>query len=187
MLRHLPNVLTGLRLAAAPATAGLLTTGHFEAALGIFAFAGMSDAADGYVAKRFGLTSRLGSYLDPAADKALMLAAFVALTILGAVPLWLTLVIIAREVLFLLAIGVALAAQARLTVKPMLIGKLGTALQVLYVAAHLAALAFGFSLNAIEPGASLVLAIVIVLSIVAYGLVWLRAMRAAPPEGASKV
>jgi cardiolipin synthase len=186
MLRHLPNVLTGLRLAAAPATAGLLTTGHFEAALGIFAFAGMSDAADGYVAKRYGFTSRLGSYLDPAADKALMIAAFAALTILGAVPLWLTLIIVLREVLFVLAIGVAMASQAPLTVRPLLIGKLGTALQVLYVAMHLAALAFGFSLAAIEPGASLVLAGVILLSMLAYGLVWLRAMRAAPPEGASK-
>ena len=186
MLRHLPNLLTGLRLAAAPATAGLLTTGHFEAALGIFAFAGMSDAADGFVAKRFGFTSRLGSYLDPAADKALMLAAFVALTVIGVVPLWLTLVIVAREVLFLLAIGVALAAQAPLTVKPLLIGKLGTALQVIYVAVHLAALAFGFGLSLFEPGASWVLAGVILLSMAAYGLIWLRAMRAAPPEGASK-
>jgi len=141
MFRHVPNLLTGLRLAAAPATAGLLTTGHFDAAFGIFAVAGASDAADGFLAKRFGLTSRLGSYLDPMADKALMLAAFVALNILGAVPLWLTLVIVARELLFFAAIGAALAAGAPLIIRPLLIGKVGTALQVLYIAAHLAALA----------------------------------------------
>ena len=186
VLRHVPNMVTGLRLAAAPATAGLLTTGHFEAALGIFAAAGVSDAVDGYLAKRFGLTSRLGAYLDPAADKALMIAAFIALTMLGAVPLWLTLIILAREVLFVLAIGAAIALSVPLTVRPLLIGKLGTALQVLFIAAHLASLAFGFSLESVAPGAAYVLAAVILLSVVAYAWVWARALRAAPPEGASE-
>ena len=185
VLRHIPNLVTSFRLAAAPATAGLLTTGHFEAALGIFAAAGVSDAVDGYVAKRFGFTSRLGAYLDPAADKALMLAAFIALTVLGAVPLWLTLIVLAREVLFVLAIGLAIALQIPLTVRPLLIGKLGTALQVLFIVAHLAALAFGFSLDAVTPGADYVLAGVLVLSIGAYAAVWRRTLRAAPPKGAS--
>ena len=86
MLRHLPNLLTSLRLAAAPTTAGLLVAGHFNAAFGLFAVAGLSDAADGYLAKRFGLDSPLGRILDPTADKALMLAAFVTLAILDDVP-----------------------------------------------------------------------------------------------------
>ena len=55
VLRHLPNLITTLRLAAAPTTAGLLAAGHFNAAFGIFAFAGLSDAADGFLAKRFNL------------------------------------------------------------------------------------------------------------------------------------
>ena len=186
MFRHVPNLLTGFRLAAAPATAGLLTTGHFDAAFGIFAVAGASDAADGFLAKRFGLTSRLGSYLDPMADKALMLAAFVALNILGAVPLWLTLVIVARELLFFAAIGAALAAGAPLIIRPLLIGKVSTALQVLYITAHLAALAFGVPLQQVEPGGALVVAGVTLLSVAAYAVVWLRAMRAPSTEGASK-
>jgi cardiolipin synthase len=185
-LRHLPNLVTSFRLAAAPATAGLLTTGHFEAALGIFAAAGLSDAVDGYLAKRFGLASKLGAYLDPAADKALMLAAFIALTILGAVPLWLTLIVLAREVLFVLAIGLAIALQIPLVIRPLLIGKVGTALQVLFIVAHLAALAFGFSLDVVTPGADYVLAGVLMLSVVAYAAVWRRTLRAAAPEGASK-
>ena len=72
LLRHLPNLLTTLRLAAAPATAGLLAAGHFSAALALFVFAGLSDAADGFLAKRFGLSTPLGRFLDPLADKALM-------------------------------------------------------------------------------------------------------------------
>ena len=178
MLRHIPNLLTGLRLAAAPATAGLLTTGHFDAALSVFAFAGMSDAADGYLAKRFGLTSQLGRYLDPAADKALMLAAFLTLTLIGVVPLWLTLIIVAREGLMLLGIAASIIARIPIVMKPLLIGKVCMALQVLYVAAHLASLAFGFNLGRLEPGGALVLAGVTILSVFAYGWVWLAAMRA---------
>ena len=178
MLRHIPNVLTGLRLAAAPATAGLLTTGHFDAALSVFAFAGVSDAADGFLAKRFGLTSQLGRFLDPAADKALMLAAFLSLTLLGVVPLWLTVLIVAREGLMLLGILAAIAARVPITLRPLLIGKVGMALQVLYVAEHLASLAFGFDLGRIEPGDALVLSGFTFLSVFAYGWVWLAAVRA---------
>src|ERR1700752_2148047 len=82
VLKHLPNLLTWLRLAAAPGLAFLLVSGADRAALGVFAFAGLSDAADGFLAKRFGFASRFGRYLDPAADKLLMLAAFVTLTVL---------------------------------------------------------------------------------------------------------
>jgi cardiolipin synthase len=187
LLRHIPNLLTGLRLAAAPATVGLLTGGHFLAAFGVFTFAGVSDAVDGYLAKRFGFTSKLGAYLDPAADKALMLAAFITLTVLNAVPEWLTLIIVAREILFVVAIGAATAFQAALPVRPLLIGKLGTALQILYLAAHMGSLAFGFSLERVEPGDAFVLAAVIILSIFSYGALWLRAMRAPRREGATGV
>jgi cardiolipin synthase len=183
LLRHFPNVLTSLRLAAAPAVVVLLLAEHYVAAFGIFVLAGISDAVDGYLAKRFDLTSKLGAYLDPAADKALMLAVFITLTMLGAVPVWLTLIVLAREVLFLLAIGAATAFQAPLTVRPLLIGKLGTALQILYIAVHLGALAFGFNLDSIEPGDAYVLATVIVVSIFSYGTLWLRAMRAPRHEG----
>ena len=84
LLRHLPNLLTTLRLAAAPATAGLLAGGHFGAALGLFTFAGISDAADGFLAKRFGLSTPLGRFLDPLADKVLVLGALIALVAEGA-------------------------------------------------------------------------------------------------------
>jgi cardiolipin synthase len=185
LLRHSPNFLTSLRLAAAPATVVLLMTEHYVAAFGVFLLAGASDAVDGYLAKRFGLMSKLGSWLDPAADKALMLAVFITLSMpaLGVVPVWLTLLVLAREALFVLAIGAATAFQAPLTVRPLLIGKLGTALQILYLSFHLAALAFGFSLETIAPQDAMVLATVIVISIFSYGALWLRAMRAPRGEG----
>jgi cardiolipin synthase (CMP-forming) len=178
ILRHLPNLLTALRLAAAPATAWLVAASHFAAAFGLFAFAGASDALDGFLAKRFGLATRLGRYLDPAADKALMLALFVTLAALRFVPGWLAAAIIGRDLLIVAGLGVALAARAPIAVGPLLIGKLSTALQVLYIGAHLGSLAFGYSLGAIVPADAYVLAAVAAASVVSYGVVWVRAMRA---------
>jgi len=178
MLRHLPNMLTGLRLVAAPATAGLLMIGHFEAALGIFAFAGLSDAADGFLAKRFNLTSKLGRFLDPAADKALLLAAFLTLSLIDAVPLWLTLAVLFREVFLMLGILVAVMARAPIEVNPLLIGKTATALQIVYVLMHLVALAFSLDIAMFEPAAAYVVAGLSILSGLGYFVVGVRAMRA---------
>jgi len=184
LLRHLPNVLTGLRLVAAPATAGLLVSGHFNAAFGIFAFAGFSDAADGFLAKRFGFATRLGRILDPIADKALMLAAFVTLALLEDVPAWLAVVVIGRDALIVLALSVGLSVQAPLAIQPSLLGKLCAAMQVIYVGLHLASLAFGFSLAAIVPIDAYLLAAIAFASTVSYFGVWLKAMRVACSKGA---
>ena len=73
LLRNIPNVLTAVRVLLAPLTAYLIVRGNDLAALGVFAVAGASDAVDGFLARRFGLVSRFGEYLDPAADKLLML------------------------------------------------------------------------------------------------------------------
>ena len=178
MLRHVPNLLTSLRLAAAPTTAGLLVAGHFNAAFGLFAVAGLSDAADGFLAKRFGLDSQLGRVLDPIADKALMLAAFVTLALLDDVPVWVAAIVIARDVLILLGLAIALALRTPIGVKPILLGKLCTVVQMFYIGSHLAALAFAFPLGAISPADAYVVGIVALASGFAYSAVWLKAMLA---------
>jgi cardiolipin synthase len=178
VLRHVPNLLTGLRLIAAPATAAVVLYGDFGGAFGLFVFAGLSDAVDGFLAKRFGLTTRLGQLLDPAADKALMLALFVTLSVLDHVPLWLAAAIIARDLLIVLGLGLALAMRAPIAIRPLPIGKLSTALQVLYIGAHLAGIAFGFSLRGVAPADGYVLAAVMLASVCAYGVAWFKAMRA---------
>jgi cardiolipin synthase len=177
LLRHVPNLITMLRLAAAPMTAGLLVAGHFNAAFGLFAFAGLSDAADGFLAKRFNLASRLGRFLDPAADKALMLAAFVTLAMLDDVPVWLAVTVIARDLLILLGLAFALALRAPVTVQPLFLGKVCTALQVLYIGWHLAALAFDWPSDAVAPADAYLVAVVAWVSGLAYFGVWLKSMR----------
>ncbi len=179
LIRHLPNLLTGLRLAAAPATAGLLVAGHFNAAFGIFAAAGLSDAVDGFLAKRFNMSSRLGSILDPAADKALMLAGFLTLAFLDDVPVWLSALVLARDVLIVAGILIAVQLRIPIQVKPLLIGKLCTLIQVAYIGLHLAALAFEFPLDAFTPADAYAVAAVTAASFLVYASVWFEAMRGA--------
>jgi cardiolipin synthase (CMP-forming) len=175
-LKHVPNLLSGLRFLAAPATAAFLLYDQYVAALVIFAFAGISDLLDGHLARRHGYTSRFGRYLDPAADKALMFACFVVLAIQQIVPMWLAAIVIGRDVLMVLAIIVARLADAPLTVAPLRIGQITTVVQVGFIAMQLVALAFALELDDALRWAGLVVAMVTVASAWVYGGLWLRAM-----------
>ncbi|HEX4157924.1 MAG TPA: CDP-alcohol phosphatidyltransferase family protein [Rhizomicrobium sp.] len=176
MLKHLPNLLTWLRLAAAPALAFLLVSGADRLALGVFAFAGLSDAADGFLAKRFGFASRFGRFLDPAADKLLMLAAFVTLTVLKVTPLWLTLLVIARDAAIVGGIILARMLALPIRVEPLFVGKLSTAMQIIYVALALLLLTFGFQWPQTLDAAVYATAVLTTLSWLGYAGVGLKAL-----------
>ena len=175
MLRHLPNVLSGLRLLAAPALAFLLVHGAFAYALGLFALAGLSDAIDGYLAKRLAPDSRFGAYLDPAADKLLMLAAFLTLATLEIVPRWVTALVIARDIAIVLGLLLVRAYALSVPMSPLPIGKACTAVQVTYVALMLVHLAFGIEAPALLGAGTILVAIVTAVSWIAYGQVLVRA------------
>jgi cardiolipin synthase len=176
LFKHVPNLLTGMRLVCAPALAFLLVSGADRAALGVFAFAGLSDAADGYFAKRFGLATRFGRYLDPAADKLLMLAAFVALAAMGYTPVWLAVLVIARDLAIVAGIAVGHALGLPLKVEPLPIGKWSTAVQVCYVGFSLLLLAFALHWPRLAEIAAGVTAAFTVASWLAYGSVLMNAL-----------
>lgn len=176
LARNVPNFLTALRLAASPAIVALLWRGHDYAALIVFVFAGLTDAADGYLAKRFGLQTRFGRYLDPAADKLLMFVSFVTLTLLNVTPLWLTTLVIARDVVIVLAIGLALLLELPLRVTPSFLGKASTAVQVTYVGLMLVMLTFDIRLAWLSRFAEYAVAAFTVASGLGYAQVWLRAV-----------
>jgi cardiolipin synthase len=178
ILRNIPNMLTALRLASAPLLAALLVRGEYRAALAIFIFAGLSDAADGWLAKRFHWMTRVGRYLDPAADKVLMLTLFVALTFMHATPVWLTTLVIARDVVIVLAILLARLLELPLRVAPLYIGKFSTAVQVAYVALMLITLAFGFEWPRMAATGVFLVGVFTGLSWLAYGNLWVRAAMA---------
>jgi len=174
MIRQLPNTLTALRLLSAPVLAAFLLYGYEMYAFVVFAFAGLTDLADGFLAKRFGLTTSVGRYLDPAADKFLMLAAFLALTVIQQCPFWLTLIVIGRDVAIVFAIVVARWLSLPLRIEPLPIGKFCTAVQVAYVALVLLLLAVHKEAPRTMEGAAFVAAGFTIASWLAYGGLWLK-------------
>jgi len=129
----LANWLTLLRILLIPVFVSLLVYRQRGPALAVFLAAAATDLLDGYVARRRGSQSRLGAFLDPLADKLLLMASFVTLTWLKALPFWIAAVVISRDLI--LAIG-ALAIHivgARLTPRPTWAGKFATFFQVLVV------------------------------------------------------
>jgi cardiolipin synthase len=136
----------------------------------------VSDVVDGYLARRLTPDSRLGVYLDPAADKLLMLASFVALTMVGVVPLWLTALVIGRDVAIVACVGVTWLFAIPVRIEPLAIGKISTAMQVAFVGLVLLLRAFDLD----SPNAIMACAIatgaVTVASWLAYGQLWFRAL-----------
>ncbi len=96
--QHLPNLLSVLRILMVPPAVAALATARYRTAFVLILAAGATDALDGYLARRFDWTSRLGSILDPLADKLLVISAFVSLAWLGYVPVWLTALVLGRDV-----------------------------------------------------------------------------------------
>jgi cardiolipin synthase len=126
----IPNVITLIRILLTPIFIIFLIQGHYRRALVVFLLAGVSDLADGLIARVWQQKSRLGSYLDPLADKILMAASFVTLSIYRQIPPWLTVVVLSRDVVLGLGVLVFRLADIPLIVRPSLAGKWTTTLQV---------------------------------------------------------
>jgi cardiolipin synthase len=145
-----PNLLTFLRMGLIPVFAILLVYGREGWALAVFTIAGVSDGIDGFLARRFGQESELGTIIDPIADKLLMTTAFVMLTIpsvLGTprhlpVPFWVTAAVIGRDVLIIAVAGAINVMTGFRGFKPSWLGKASTFVQVLAVILILIAAVF---------------------------------------------
>jgi cardiolipin synthase len=135
----LPNVLTFLRLLAAPVAIGYIMVERWEIALALFAASAVTDALDGFLARVLHQKTRLGAFMDPLADKSLLLGSYVALTLVGRVPGWLTAAIVVRDVLIIAAVVILYRRIGRFTMTPSLPGKVSTFVQMVTVAAVLLA------------------------------------------------
>ena len=132
-LRWVPNAICVARMVlVAPIVVALLDR-EYVIALSLIMVAGGSDALDGYLAKTFGWRTRLGSLLDPAADKLLLTSTFLSLTYLGLVPLALAVVVVARDLLIVIGAAAYQFLFGRLEGQPTLISKLNTACQLSFV------------------------------------------------------
>ena len=131
--RFIPNLITAARFAAVPFLVWLLLDGQYYNALMLFFLMGISDALDGYLAKSFDWKTTLGSYMDPAADKAMLICAYVSLGALNLLPHWLVFIVILRDVALLSGALSYNLSTRRLEIQPTLISKLNTFIQIILV------------------------------------------------------
>jgi cardiolipin synthase len=150
----LANWLTLLRILLIPVFVSLLVYRQPGPALAVFLVAALTDLLDGYVARRRGSQSRLGAFLDPMADKLLLIASFVTLTWLRALPFWITAIVISRDVILMVGALAIHMAGGRITPRPTWAGKAATFFQVLTVLAGLLARFY-----AVPTGARLIMAL----------------------------
>ena len=128
-----PNLITLFRIILTPLFIIFLIQGNYRKALAVFILAGVSDLADGLIARTWQQKSRLGSYLDPLADKLLMAASFVTLSIYHQIPSWLTVVVLSRDVTLATGVLIFRLADIPLVVRPSLAGKWTTTFQLITV------------------------------------------------------
>ena len=129
----IPNILTVLRILLTPVFVILLLRDMFSMALLVFAVAGISDGLDGLIARYMNQRTALGAYLDPAADKLLLSSAFVALAVLDVLPPWLTVLVIARDVIIVLGLAILTLTEKKYQIKPTMLSKCTTTVQLLMV------------------------------------------------------
>ena len=113
MIINIPNFITLGRIISVPVIFWLLLSGQSKIAFFVFVCAGISDAVDGYLAKRFDWTTELGSYLDPLADKLLIVSIFIALGVRNELPLWLVIAVVSRDILIVAAVLLAWLLEQR--------------------------------------------------------------------------
>lgn len=170
----LPNLITLARLMAVPLAIWLMLGGRYEAAFWLFISAGISDAIDGLLARRLGARSEIGAYLDPLADKCLLVSAYVTLGMQGIIESWLVILVVFRDILI---IGGALLYQTlthSLTMQPLLVSKLNTLLQILLIGVVLAHLGLGIEDGGITELLVYAVAGSTLLSGAAYITIWGR-------------
>ena len=136
----LPNLITLARLLAVPLVIWLILAGRMTPAFWIFVMAGISDAADGFFAKRFNCETEFGRYLDPVADKALLVSVYVALGHAGLLPIWLVILVVFRDALIVGGIICLRLVNGPVRLQPLFISKLNTTMQIILAAFMLAIL-----------------------------------------------
>ena len=142
----------------------------------LFLAAGVSDAIDGFLAKRFGMKTELGAYLDPLADKALIVSIYVTLGITAVIPLWIVILVVSRDIMIVSAVILSWLIDRPVAIRPHMISKINTAVQIAFACLVLASRGYDFDA---EPVLTLVMALVAVLTLLSVGLYvaeWMRHM-----------
>jgi cardiolipin synthase (CMP-forming) len=130
---NLPNYITLARIVLIPFFVDFMIYGYHEAALAVFVAACATDALDGLIARLTNAKTDLGAFLDPMADKLLILASFVTLALLHMLPIWLVIIVVSRDLILVLGSIVIFVTGNRFTARPSMAGKATTVMQLLVV------------------------------------------------------
>ncbi len=181
---NIPNALTLGRIVLVPVVVWLIVTHEMTAAFVLFLLAGFSDAADGYLAKRYGWRTELGAYLDPIADKALLVSIYVALGFYSHLPAWLVIAVVSRDILIIGALLLSWVLSRPVPIRPLLISKVNTLAQIVLACLVLADL--GVALGARDLIAVLIpiTGALTIASAAAYFWGWLKHMASYEPAPA---
>jgi len=174
----IPNLITLARILAVPVIVWAITAGEMRLAFILFLVAGLSDLVDGFLAKRFGMATELGAYLDPLADKAMIVSIYVALGIVEAMPRWLVILVVSRDILIVGAVILSWLVDKPVKLKPLTVSKLNTVAQIVYATFVLAALAFSWDIPLVINALMTLVAVLTLLSVAFYVAQWVRHMNA---------
>lgn len=169
-----PNLISLARLISVPIISWLLLSGYTMEAFIVCVLAGLSDILDGFVARLLQTPSTVGAYLDPLADKVLLVGMFILLGYMREVELWLVLLVVFRDVLIIGGTVLLFMFGKTFEVKPLMISKINTLLQIFYVVWLLAVLAFHLSFPWVNELLMYAVMATTILSGAGYVLVWLR-------------
>ncbi|MBF0613388.1 MAG: CDP-alcohol phosphatidyltransferase family protein [Magnetococcales bacterium] len=169
---NLPNALTLLRVFLVPAFIYEVMEDHYDMALWFFLVAAITDGLDGFIATRFNQRTEVGAYLDPLADKLLLMAGYLTLTYKGHMDYWLTMLVVGRDMLI---VGGAILYQIltnALRMEPLMVSKVNTVMQIVLLVMVLFHLNHGWPLSTLVEITIILVVLTTVVSGVSYALVW---------------
>jgi cardiolipin synthase len=164
------------RILLVPVVVWAIVSGEMRGAFLLFLLAGISDGVDGFLAKRFQMKSELGAYLDPLADKALIVSIYISLGIAKALPIFLVILVVSRDIMIVSAFMLTLLIGKPMAVRPLMVSKANTAAQILLAVVVLAENAFNFDASLATQLLMALVAVLTLLSIAFYLAEWVRHM-----------
>jgi cardiolipin synthase len=177
---NIPNLITLGRILLVPIVVwAIATPGAMWIAFVLFLAAGVSDAVDGFLAKRFNMATELGAYLDPLADKALIVSIYLTLGINNLIPRWLVILVVSRDILIVGGILLSWLMGNPLKIKPLLVSKLNTVAQIVFACVVLGSLGFNIQMDMLTVILMGLVAALTLLSVAAYVAEWVRHMNTA--------
>lgn len=169
---YIPNLLTLARIGLVPWLLVLLQQQQFSLSLAVFIVAGLTDALDGFIAKRYNAQTYLGSLLDPLADKGLLVSSYIMLSVLELVPFWLMVTVVFRDVVIVGGYLLMVLFFGSVKMQPLRVSKINTFTQIFYIVLVLTALAIHYELGLVQTVFNYIVLVTSVVSGLSYVYIW---------------